>query len=91
MRRSVVIVGAGQIGYVTAKAFAKAGWHTQVLARTAPEWVVPGAVFVPFDGAGTRVPKADIAPANSQTRFPQLAAYPSPLFDYEVEDRFLQA
>lgn len=38
MARSVAIIGAGQIGYAAAGAFANRGWDVTIYARSKPKW-----------------------------------------------------
>lgn len=59
MTRSVAIVGAGQIGYATARAFAERGWETRVLARTRPAWEIAGAQFDRYVAGEHDAPSAD--------------------------------
>lgn len=59
MSRSVAIVGAGQIGFAAATAFAEAGWDVRVLARSQPEWHFEGVRFEPYVIGVSDAPIAD--------------------------------
>ncbi len=59
MSKSVAIIGAGQIGFAAAKAFAQAGWKTTIHARSAPEWNVDDAPFASYTLGEDSAPTAD--------------------------------
>lgn len=60
MPGTVAIVGAGQIGYAAAQAFARAGWRVEVRARHRPAWSVDGMDFRAYVKGTTIAPRADV-------------------------------
>ena len=74
MTRTAAILGAGQIGFACAHAFLEAGYDVRVGIGN-------------FSLAIEWLAKQN--PSDWCSAFPQLAAYPWDLFDYEAEDRFL--
>jgi len=60
MARSIAIIGAGQIGFASASAFASKDWDVRLLARSKPDWGIEGVEFVPHILGETPSPSADI-------------------------------
>ena len=60
MAETVAIVGAGQIGHATARAFAADGWTVTVHARSTPRWMLEGVAHHPYDAGCDPAPSADV-------------------------------
>ncbi|WP_379546263.1 hypothetical protein ACFCW2_10635 [Qipengyuania sp. DSG2-2] len=59
MTGSAAIIGAGQIGFAAATAFATAGWQVIVYARTRPRWLKGALSFEPYQLGEMSAPAAD--------------------------------
>lgn len=60
MSRSVAIIGAGQIGYALALAFATDGWEVTVYSRTRPHWQIEGTHWQSHEVGRDTAPAADV-------------------------------
>lgn len=73
MSGTVAIVGAGQIGYAVARAFAASGWQVSVYARTSPAWTIKGAKYCEW--------QRPAAPASAADCLVDTIAYDAPDID----------
>lgn len=60
MSRSVAIIGSGQIGYASARAFATDGWAVTVYSRTRPRWQIEGTRWQSHEIGQDTAPSADV-------------------------------
>ena len=75
MNQSVLIVGAGQIGFAAAKAFVSEGANVCVLARSQPRWNVKGARFQRYVAGEDVAPRADVVVDTIAYDAPDVARY----------------